>query len=104
MTMNEADNKTWVIHEDTAILSVEDLEPGQERSYIAVMRWTPSEDNLGMKENIAEIVKVDNEAGFEEITIEDNKGKADLVISIKTGADDDNTIVKLAILAIFAIL
>ncbi len=104
MTMNEADNKTWVIHEDTAILSVEDLEPGQERSYIAVMRWTPSEDNLGMKENIAEIVKVDNEAGFEEITIEDNKGKADLVISIKTGAEDDNTIVKLAILAIFAIL
>ena len=104
MTMNELDNKDWVIHEDTAILSVEDLEPGQERSYNVVMRWTPSENNLGMKENIAEIVKVDNEAGFEEITIEDNKGKADLVISIKTGAEDDNTIVKLAILAIFAIL
>ena len=104
MTMNEADNKTWVIHEDTAILSVEDLEPGQERSYNVVMRWTPSENNLGMKENIAEIVKVDNEAGFEEITIEDNKGKADLVISIKTGAEDDNTIVKLAILVIFIVL
>jgi len=104
MTMNELDNKDWVIHEDTAILSVEDLEPGQERSYNVVMRWAPSENNLGMKENIAEIVKVDNEAGFEEITIEDNKGKADLVISIKTGAEDDNTIVKLAILAIFIVL
>ena len=104
MTMKEEDNKDWVIHEDTAILSVEDLEPGQERSYNVVMRWTPSENNLGMKENIAEIVKVDNEAGFEEITIEDNKGKADLVISIKTGAEDDNTIVKLAILAIFIVL
>ena len=104
MTMKEEDNKDWVIHEDTAILSVEDLEPGQERSYNVVMRWTPSENNLGMKENIAEIVKVDNEAGFEEITIDDNKGKADLVISIKTGAEDDNTIVKLAILAIFIVL
>ena len=89
---------------NTAILSVEDLEPGQERSYNVIMRWNPSENNLGMKENIAEIVKVDNEAGFEEITIEDNKGKADLVISIKTGVEDNNTIVKLAILAIFVIL
>ncbi len=104
MTMKEEENKTWVIHEDTAILSVEDLEPGQERSYNVIMRWNPSENNLGMKENIAEIVKVDNEAGFEEITIDDNKGKADLVISIKTGAEDNNTIVKLAILVIFIVL
>ena len=104
MTMSEADNKTWVIHEDTAILSVDDLEAGQERAYTVVMRWNPSENNLGMKENIAQIVKVSNEAGFEEISTDDNEDKADLVISIQTGSEDDNTIVKLAILAIFVIL
>ncbi len=104
MTMSEADNKDWVVHEDTAILSVDDLEAGQERAYTVVMRWNPSENNLGMKENIAQIVKVSNEAGFEEISTDDNEDKADLVISIQTGSEDDNTIVKLAILAIFVIL
>ncbi|MGN1029694.1 MAG: MucBP domain-containing protein [Bacilli bacterium] len=104
MTMSEADNPDWVIHEDTATLNVDDIEPGQERSYLVVMRWAAGESNLGMKENIAQIVKVDNEAGFEELTIEDNEDTANFVITIKTGLEESSDIMKLALIAIFAIL
>ena len=50
-----------------------------------VLDWTKSEFNLGEKVNEATIEGISNPYGFEDINAEDNRSKASIVISLKTG-------------------
>ena len=85
MIMKAEKNIEWKVEENTAKLDTEILSPGESKEYKVVLDWTNNSTNVGTKENIVSIETTENEAGYEEKTINDNESKADLIISIGTG-------------------
>jgi hypothetical protein len=78
------DNPGWDITDGKITRKTEELEPGQSVEYDLVLR----KNNYG---NICEHVITEAEIvsdGIEEVTLEDNKDKTELVIYPKTGAEN----------------
>ena len=84
--MNPSYNPNWSISGSTATLETEEIKPGETKEYRVALDWANGGNNVGSKENTAEIIETNNEAGFEETDTSDNKDNAILVIAVGTGA------------------
>ena len=88
MTMSKENNIGWeIIDTNLAKIDTGILLAGESKEYKVVLDWTKGETNVGDKENIAQIVTIENEAGYEEEEIIDNESRANIIISIGTGAE-----------------
>jgi len=85
MKMDDKINTIWNINGNTAVLDTGILLPGKSAEYEVILDLVNGKNNIGTKESVVKIVSTENEAGFEEQSIEDNKSKADFVLSIGTG-------------------
>ena len=62
------------------------IEPGESKDVYVTFEWNVSEDTIGLKSNEAHISKYENDFGAKDLT-EDNRGKQDMLVSIKTGSE-----------------
>ena len=85
MIMNAEKNAGWEVKGTTATRETKELQPGESEEYLVVLDWENGENNIGMKENTASIISIENEAGFEEKDTIDNEDKADVIVAIGTG-------------------
>ena len=85
MIMNAEKNVGWEVKGTTATRETKELNPGESEEYLVVLDWENGENNIGMKENTASIISIENEAGFEEKDTTDNEDKADVIVAIGTG-------------------
>ena len=88
--MKEEDNTKWKINNTIATIQTEEINPGESTVINVIMTWQNTETNTGTKQNMVEITKTKNVAGFEEQDDKDNVDAADMIISIGTGAEDKN--------------
>ena len=84
-TMNKADNPRWNISSSTATLETEEIKAGETKEYTVILDWVNGDNNLGTKTNTIEVIKTENEAGFEAADIDVSGGVADIIISVGTG-------------------
>ena len=101
-TMSKDKNAEWTINGNTATLKTDDIRPGEERVYTVRLDWVKDENNMGQLRNMAEIIRTENEAGFEEQNSDDDKDTADVLISIETGTETTHiamTLISLVMLA-----
>ena len=85
MIMNAEKNVGWEVKGTTATRETKELQPGESEEYLVVLDWENGENNIGMKENTASIISIENEAGYEEKDTTDNEDKADIIVAIGTG-------------------
>ena len=86
------------------------LQPGESAIIEVALRWKKSENNLGLKTNIAEISEDDNEYGTPDIDStpdnqkdgEDDQDEAPVILSISTGGTQVYIILTITILAILS--
>lgn len=95
--MKQEDNTEWTIQDGIAQADVKDINPGEEKQYTIVLEWIQSETNFGTKENKAYLDKVNNGAGFDEISLGDNEDTATLILSITTGEKEQQMIIVAAL-------
>lgn len=62
------------------------MKAGEERELEVVLKWKKGNNHLGEMKNTVEITKTTNLAEYEEITLEDNKSEAEVLMSVKTGS------------------
>ena len=98
LVFDEADNAIWTKVDDNTIVTnaLEDvyLDPGESAEVTVTLRWANSASNLGIKNNIAEISKDQNEYGVADIDSlpgnykwgEDDIDDAPVMLAIKTGS------------------
>ena len=117
----EEDNKDYgwkVVKEDkiisTNILDGHTLNPGETAKVLVVLRWKQNEENLELKRNIAEISADYNEKNSEDIDStpnnvelenykerqEDDDDYADVLISLKTGAENTYYLLVIVVISI----
>ena len=84
------------IEESTII----ELQPGESKNMTVKLRWIKGEQNLGIKENLVELVDITNAKGYRELTTEDNNSTATIVVTIKTGETIKNIAKGLLILSL----
>ncbi len=65
-----------------------------------VLRWNPSEENFGSKNNSVIIGNLNNPAGYQDIDKEDNQAKSEMLLTIATGLDRNDRIVIIGIVQI----
>ena len=116
LEFNTEDNKGWEEKEDgiivTELLSDTLLNPGESAKVKVTFRWINDEDNLGVKTNIAEISKDDNEKGIPDRDStpgnkkdgEDDIDDADVLLSIKTGMAENIIIYMIGATVILLVL
>ena len=97
----EEDNKGWTKKEDgvitTNLLADKLLQPGKSATVKVTFRWKNSENNMGVKTNIAEISDDENEKGIPDRDStpgnkkegEDDIDDADVILSTKTGVTEN---------------
>ena len=85
LIMNPSYNPNWSVSGSTATLETEVIQPGETKEYRVALDWANGGNNVGNKENTVEIIETNNDAGFEETNLDDNKDNAVLVIAISTG-------------------
>ena len=83
-------NKDWYKGNDgklyTEALSGIAIEPGKTSEIELILTKETTENSTGTFSNSAELAKISNVEAIEEINRDNNKSKADIVISIKTGS------------------
>ncbi len=84
-TMTKEQNPMWNIANTVATLDTDEIKPGETREYEVILVWNNNEDNIGTKLNEVEILSNENEPGFEDSNKDDDKDKAEVIISISTG-------------------
>ena len=82
----EGTSKEWK-EENGIIRAKVALGVGESKELYVVLKWEQRGDNFGEKKNEVELTKVENPAGYEETTKEDNKDKASIIMAVKTGED-----------------
>ncbi len=107
-------NPEWYQDESGALynttLSDTEIKPGEEKELSLILTKTMTTENTGLSNNIAEIAECSNENGLTDIdstpgnknSEEDDYGKADIIIAVKTGGILVYGGIMLAVLAIFA--
>ncbi len=85
LIMESQRNPEWTIKNDIATLQTDNIKPGEEREYTVRLTWKSNSNNIGQKQNTAQIVETQNEANFEEYLNDDNTDSSDVIIAIGTG-------------------
>lgn len=84
-------------------INIEDIEVGETREYIVVLHNT--EDNfIGNIYSGVVSKNSTNEAGFEEITLQDNQDETEVIISVSTGIENNLKVILYIILLISIVL
>ena len=87
LSFNSSLNPEWYISGNniyTTSLANTKIEPGETKELTVVLTKTMSETNTGLINNKAEISESSNEMGIKDAT--NDKGSADVIISVSTGA------------------
>ena len=95
--VEEGTGKEWRQNEEGKLETEVELKAGETKELKVVLSWEPGENHFGTKENIAEIIQTENPAKYEEVETEDNKSKAEIVITIKTGEATRRVVLIIAI-------
>ena len=98
MKLDTYNDNDWVQDGISIIRHTETIKPGKMNEYEIILDFIPTEDNLGTKVNIVSLEKLENAAGFEEISLKDNSAKADVIIIVGTGKEETNSIIEIAVL------
>jgi hypothetical protein len=86
MSFAEAGNDGWTLSDDlSAVYQTGELAPGETEEIKVILNWNNSEDNLGLQSAVTEVLSVENEAGFEDVVVDDDSSSANLIIGIETG-------------------
>ena len=83
------ENGIWTVNSNRTIsntLSDFVIQPGERETIYVTFEWKVSEDTIGLKSNEAHIAKYKNDFDAKDLT-EDNRGKQDMLVSIKTGSE-----------------
>lgn len=79
------DANDWKTTQDGNLEADIELKPEESKNLELTIKWKNSEKNLGSKENKAQIVSTENEAGYKDTKTKDDKSEATVIVSIKTG-------------------
>ena len=94
-TMEENLNPGWEINGNKASLTTKTIEPKEEQEYEVVLTW--NKQKFGTVKNTVQISNIKNEANFEDNNQEDNQAYVEFVIGIKTGLEENATMLVLGI-------
>ena len=76
----------WVKRDGNLVKTIDNLTPKESETYLIKLGWNYNTNNeIGIKQNIAQIISTENDANFEEITLEDNISTTEVIITISTG-------------------
>ena len=93
------ENPDWEIANGKILSKEVTLEPTEEKELIITLTWKNGRSNFGTLDNVAEIDKTKNDAGFDETDSDAEKSgknqKATLVLAPKTGNEEDKDYSKL---------
>ena len=116
LVFNQADNPNWVEIEEgivtTDALANILLQPGESAEVEIILTWVNSATNMGVKVNVAEISKDENDYGAPDIDStpdnnvpgEDDIDDAPVMLTVKTGSNDfKNVLIVLGVLAILGL-
>jgi len=81
---------TWTLDGERAVttsLKDKELQPGESTTLNVTFEWNLTEDTIGLKSNEAHIAKYENKYDAKDVT-DDNKGKQDLIVTVKTGSNE----------------
>jgi hypothetical protein len=85
-----SEDGVWTVDGNRAVttsLSDKLLNPGESTTLNVTFEWQVTEDTVGLKSNEAHIAKYTNDYDAKDLT-EDNRGKQDLLVTIKTGSNE----------------
>ena len=95
LTMEENLNTGWEINGNKATLTTKTIEPKEKQEYEVVLTW--NKQKFGTVKNTVQISNIKNEANFEDNNQEDNQAYVEFVIGIKTGLEENATMLVLGI-------
>ena len=83
--MKEEDNEGWIIDGKLALTRIKNIKIGETREYKVVLTWNQGELNLGVKDYVTYLSNIQNDAGREEESVEDDEDKSTIILSVSTG-------------------
>ena len=83
----------WTQTKDGNLETKVELKAGETKDLEVAVEWINSQDNFGIFDNTAKVIDIENPANFEETTEEDNTSTAELITSIKTGIEENVTLI-----------
>ena len=81
----------------TGLKATVELQAGEQKELQVVLRWERGANHFGALENTVGIVNVENPAGYEETSTEDNASRSELVVSVKSGEDRSMLLIAMTI-------
>ncbi len=98
------ENPGWKVRNNEARLQTSNIVPGETRIYIIKLHWISGNSNLGLKVSEASIESTENAAGLQDANSSNNKSKAEMLVSVGTGAGKISAIVIIALSYILTII
>ena len=78
---------TWEEKEGKLIKVIPEIGAGETKEYTVLLNWEQTEENMGEKANEVRLVETGNVPGFVDNNDKDNTSKANVIISVETGAE-----------------
>ena len=78
----------WNLVDGKYVLETELINPGEYKEYVVVLKWKNDTQNKGKKVNNVKIIDTQNEANFDETTLEDNEDNAVVELKIDKTVND----------------
>lgn len=84
----EGNADEWNLVDGKYVLETELINPGEYKEYVVVLKWKNDTQNKGKKVNNVKIIDTQNEANFDETTLEDNEDNAVVELKIDKTVND----------------
>ena len=81
-----------------------ELQPGETKELIVVLRWIKNSNNFGLQINTVTLQNITNPANYEETNLGDNTSTAEVIFSVKTGGIDTAIILGTALIVMVGAL
>lgn len=78
----------WNLVDGKYVLETELINPGESKEYVVILKWKNDTQNKGKKVNNVKIIDTQNEANFDETTLEDNEDNAIVELKIDKTVND----------------
>lgn len=78
----------WNLVDGKYVLETELINPGESKEYVVILKWKNDTQNKGKKVNNVKIIDTQNEANFDETTLEDNEDNAVVELKIDKTVND----------------
>ena len=93
----------WTQNDDRTLKANIELQPGEEKELIVVLKWIKNDNNFGLQTNTVKLEDIQNPANFEESNTEDNEANAEVMLSVKTGGIDSSIVLGTALIIMLGI-